>query len=103
MNLAIGIIAGLLAVVAVVYFRAINGAYWRKTGYAMHIAAWNTLVLVGVLAGVIALAWWLSTLCFGPGIWRNTLAVVLYSVLMGVLGQPAIGATSRFVVRWYYM
>ena len=103
MNLAIGVIAAIFAVAGVIYFRAIVGAYWRKTGYATHIAAWNTLVLVGVAAGVIALAWWLSTLCFAPGLWRNTLAVVLYSVLMRVLGSPAIAAAGRFIVRWYYM
>jgi hypothetical protein len=103
MNLAIGVIAALLVAGGAFYFWAIVRTYWRRTGYAVHIAAWNTLVLVVVVAGMIALAWWLATLCLGPGIWRNMLAVLLYSALMGVLGSPAIAAAGRIVLRRYYM
>jgi hypothetical protein len=103
LNLAIGVIAFLLAIFAIFHYRAIVAVYWRKTGYASHIAALSTLAVVGVLSGVMALAWGLSALCVGAGIWRNALAVLFYSVLMAVLGRPVIAVSTRLVTRWYYM
>jgi hypothetical protein len=103
MNLAIGVIAALLAIFAVLHYRAVVAVYWRKTGYASHIAALTTLVVVGVLAGMMAVSWGLSALCLGPGAWRNALAVLFYSVLMAVLGRPVIATSTRLVTRWYYM
>ena len=98
----VAVIGVLLAVVAVFYFRANYGKYWRYTGRAMEISALNTLVFVGTIATVIAAAWGLSALCFAPGMWRNMLSVVLYSVLMSILGTPLIAGCTRFVERWLY-
>ena len=103
MTPAVAIIAGILLVVAVFYFRANVAKYWRITGYAVRVSALNTLALVVVLAGVIALAWWLSTLCFAPGVWRNMLAMVLYSVLMSVMGTPLIRLLTRLIEVRHHM
>jgi hypothetical protein len=98
---ALLVVAGVVLVTAVFYFRANVAKYWRRTGRAAEVAALNTLALIVTLCAVIALAWSLSTLFFGPGFWRNVLAVVLYSVLMTVAGSPLIAACTRFVERRY--
>ena len=84
-------------------FVGVLGKYARITGYSFAVSLLVTLVFVGTVFGLGALAWWCSSLCFAAGAWRNLAFFCGYSVLQATLGRALVSLLTRIIEKWYYL
>lgn len=95
--------AAFLVVLAALVFRANVARYQRVTGYVYEVSLLKTLAFLAVFVGTAALAWWVSALCFAPGLWRNVAWMVALSVLTNTLARAGMALAGRVIERWFHL
>lgn len=93
----------LFGVLGVLAFRSNLIRYSRVSGYAFQISLLKTAAFLLILAGTAVVAWLIACLILSQGIWRNVAAVVLFSVLSGVIGTPLMGFITRIIEVKHYL